>query len=89
MMRNIPTFLMLPLILVLSISLPDSALAQDHDAEVKKDLKTVLALKGKSCDEITSIKTQGENDYLVTCKNGKRYRIRIDANDRVLVEDRK
>jgi hypothetical protein len=47
----------------------------------------VLALKGKSCDEITTVRNQGENDYLVTCSNGKRYRIRIDASERVIVED--
>ena len=86
-MRNKLNFLMLSLVLSLSIGLSGLAQAQDDDATVRKDLKTVLALKGKSCDEITNVQDQGENDYLVTCSNGKRYRIRIDANDRVIVED--
>ena len=88
-MRNQTRLLVLSLILALSAGLSNAVFAQDDDAQVRKDLKTVLALKGKSCDEITVIKNQGENDYLVTCRNGNRYRIRIDADERVIVEDQK
>jgi hypothetical protein len=35
------------------------------------------------------LQRQAENDYLVTCKDGSRYRIFIDAQDHVVVEDRK
>jgi hypothetical protein len=86
-MRTKPILMTLVLVLGLSIAIPASVIAQAHDEEVKKDLKAVLALKGKSCDEISVLKSQGENDYLVTCSNGKRYHIKIDANERVVVED--
>jgi len=86
-MRTTLYYLMLSILLSFSIGLPGQLQAQEDDAKVRKDLKTVLALKGKSCDEIANIRNQGENDYLVTCNNGKRYRIRIDANERVIVED--
>ena len=62
------------------------ALAQkDDSARVKKDLGTVLALQGKPCGKVIEADKKGENDYLVTCEDGNRYRIRIDANERVTV----
>ncbi|MFT5138490.1 MAG: hypothetical protein ACI9H8_000327 [Lysobacterales bacterium] len=87
MMRTKLIYIVLALILGLGAGFPVSVSAQVHDEEVRKDLKSVLALKGKSCDEISAISSQGENDYLVTCSNGKRYRIKIDANERVVIED--
>lgn len=79
--------------IVLAIALfagnPGAAQAQDDDATVRKDLYTVLALRGKPCGEIVELQRQAENDYLVTCKDGSRYRIFIDAQDHVVVEDRK
>lgn len=77
----------LALLLAISSALPAITWAQEDDATVRKDLLSVLALKGKPCGEITTLKKQAENDYQVTCKNGSRYRIYIDAQDRVQVED--
>jgi len=88
MMKIKAKYLCLSLVLTLA-ALPVSARAQPDDATVRKDLLTVLALKGKPCREIITLQRQGENDYLVTCKDGSKYRIYIDAQDRVLVEDRK
>lgn len=86
-MKAKPAILIYLLILALGTGLPMQLAAQDQGVDIRKDLKAVLALKGKSCDEITEVQNRGENDYLVTCKNGKRYRIRIDADERVIVED--
>ena len=88
MMRTKLNLHLLLLSLTLSIGMPGIALAQDSDAKVRKDLKTVLALQGKSCNVIETIKALAENDYLVTCKDGNRYRIWIDADDHVVIEDR-
>jgi len=74
------------LVVLLTVSMP--VLAQD-DSTVRKDLASVLALKGKPCGKITELRQQAENDYLVTCSDGHKYRIFIDAADRVVVEDRK
>ncbi len=79
---------LLLLVFSLAIGIPGATFAQGGDAKVRKDLKTVLALQGKACDEITTLKNLGENDYLVSCKDGHRYRIWIDANDRVIIEER-
>lgn len=76
-----------PLILCLALGIPGIAMAQENDAKVKKDLKTVLALQGKTCNEITGLENLGENDYLVTCKDGNRYRIRVNEDDRVVIEE--
>lgn len=75
------------LALALTITPPALAQAQD-DAQVRKDLATVLALKGKPCGEIVELRRQAENDYLVTCQDGHRYRIYIGADEHVVIEDR-
>ena len=77
------------LLIALALGTSSVAIAQDSDVKVKKDLKTVLALQGKACNDIDRLESLGENDYLVTCKDGNRYRIWINADDRVIVEDRK
>jgi len=87
-MRTTIKLHLLLLLLSLAIGISSDAIAQDSDAKVKKDLKTVLALQGKTCSDIDRLESLGENDYLVTCKDGNRYRIWIDADDRVIVEDR-
>lgn len=89
MMNRKLKLLTLTLLLAIACTLPTMTWAQEDDVTVKKDLFALLALKGKPCGEITQLQKQGENDYLVTCKNGSRYRIYIDAQDRVQVEDRK
>ncbi|NND43827.1 MAG: hypothetical protein HKN58_00790 [Xanthomonadales bacterium] len=73
--------------LTLSLAGTSPALGQD-DGKVRKDLETVLALKGKPCGAIVDLRRQGENDYLVTCRDGSRYRIFISEGDQVVVEER-
>jgi hypothetical protein len=87
-MRN-RNVILIYLAMALLAGTPGAALAQDDDATVRKDLNTVLALRGKPCGEIVELQRQAENDYLVTCKDGSRYRIFINAQDSVVVEDRK
>lgn len=87
-MRN-RIFIPIVLAIALLAGNPVAALAQDDDATARKDLYAVLALRGKPCGEIVVLQRQAENDYLVTCKDGSRYRVFINAQDRVVVEDRK
>lgn len=68
-----------------ALALAAPAGAQDGDAQVRKDLGTVIALQGKPCGQVTEARRNAENDYNVTCESGERYRVRIDG-DRVLVE---
>ena len=61
-----------------------AALAAD-DPKHKEDLAAVIALQGKPCGEVASFVTQADNDYLVTCKDGNRYRVYV-KDGRVVVE---
>ena len=61
------------------------ALAAD-DAATRKDLTSVIALQGLPCGEVVSVKTQGDNDYIATCKDKNRYHVFINSSGRVVVE---
>jgi len=79
-------------ILLLTIALAAPAFAQDEQnggsPDVPEDLFAVLALRGKPCAKVVQHERRGENDYLVTCESGNRYRIFVSAEGRVVVEDR-
>ena len=61
------------------------ALAAD-DASVKKDLFTVITLQGLPCGEVVNVTTKGDNDHVVSCKDGNRYHVFLSAQGRVVVE---
>ncbi|TMH53904.1 MAG: hypothetical protein E6H53_19085 [Betaproteobacteria bacterium] len=61
------------------------SLAAD-DAATRKDLTAVIALQGLPCGEVISVKTQGDNDHIATCKNGNRYHVFLNSTGRVVVE---
>jgi hypothetical protein len=62
-----------------------NALAAD-DAATRKDLTSVIALQGLPCGEVVSVKTQGENDYIATCKDKNRYHVYVNSTGRVVAE---
>ena len=62
-----------------------TSLAAD-DASVKKDLFTVITLQGLPCGEVTGVTSKAENDHLVSCKDGNRYHVFLNAQGRVIVE---
>ena len=62
--------------------------AQDEEA-LKKDLTAVIALQGLPCGQVVAVKVQAENDYAVSCKDGNKYRVYLNAAGRVVVEKRK
>lgn len=61
------------------------ALAAD-DAAVLKDLTAVIALQGQSCGQVVTATKQGENDYVVACSDGSRYRVFVNPDGRVVVQ---
>jgi hypothetical protein len=61
------------------------SLAAD-DAATRKDLMAVIALQGLPCGEVVSVKTQGDNDHIATCKDGNRYHVFLNSTGRVVVE---
>ena len=62
-----------------------TSLAAD-DASVKKDLFTVITLQGLPCGEVISVTSKAENDHMVSCKDGNRYHVFLNAQGRVIVE---
>ena len=63
-------------------------LAQDEEA-LKKDLTAVIALHGKPCGEVVAVKVQAENDFAASCKDGHKYRVYLNAEGRVIVDEQK
>ena len=58
-----------------------------QDAALLKDLTSVIALLGHPCGQVISAKRQGDNDHIASCKNGKRYRVFVNAEGRVVAQN--
>jgi hypothetical protein len=58
------------------------------DVPVAKDLAAVIALQGLPCGKVVEAREQGTDDYLATCEDGHRYRVSVNADGRVVVEQR-
>ena len=72
--------------LTLSIALCAAPALAADDAATRKDLTSVIALQGLPCGEVVSVKTQGENDYIATCKDKNRYHVYVNSTGRVVAE---
>ena len=57
-----------------------------NDAALLKDMTAVIALLGLPCGQAVSAVRQGDNDHLVTCKDGSRYRVFVNAEGRVVAQ---
>ncbi|MCM2308847.1 MAG: hypothetical protein NDI91_15410 [Sulfuritalea sp.] len=60
---------------------PASATA---DPALLKDLTAVVVLLGLPCDRVVSAARQAGDSHIAVCRNGKRYRIFINAEGRVV-----
>ena len=72
--------------LVCAAALCASGTLAADDAATRRDLSAVIALQGLPCGEVISVKTQGENDHVATCKNGIHYHVFLNSTGRVVVE---
>jgi hypothetical protein len=63
-----------------------AAPALSADAPIGKDLKATIVLQGMPCDQVVTSKRNTDSDYMVTCKNGNRYHVFVDAHGRVVVD---
>jgi hypothetical protein len=61
------------------------SLAAD-DVSLSKDLMTVIALQGLPCGQVVSVKQQGDNDYIASCRDGNRYHVFINSAGRVVAQ---
>jgi hypothetical protein len=57
-----------------------------EDAALLKDMTSVIALLGLPCGKAVSAVKKGENDHVVTCQDGNRYRVYLNAEGRVVAE---
>jgi len=60
--------------------------ADADDASVRKDLTAVIALQGLPCGQVLSAERRADNDYVVSCQDGNRYRVFVNAEGRVVVQ---
>jgi hypothetical protein len=67
------------------LSCSGATLARAQDVSDVQDLTAVIALNGKPCGKVVSAAKRGENDYVATCEDGNRYRVRVEIG-RVVVE---
>ena len=81
MSQRIPTVTLTAAILICGMPV----LAAE-DASLGRDLKATIALQGQPCDQILSAKRNADSDYSVTCKDGNRYHVFVNAQGRVVVE---
>jgi hypothetical protein len=56
------------------------------DEALRKDLTSVIALQGLPCGKVTAVEQRAERDYNVTCQDGNRYRVYVNAEGRVVVQ---
>ena len=61
------------------------SLAAD-DVSLSKDLMAVIALQGLPCGQVVSVKQQGDNDYIASCRDGNRYHVFINSAGRVVAQ---
>lgn len=50
------------------------------------DLRATIALQGMPCDSVAETKRNADSDYSVTCKDGNRYHVFVNAQGRVVVQ---
>jgi len=62
---------------------PASATAA-ADLALLKDLTAVVVLLGLPCDRVVGATRQADGSHIAVCRNGKRYRIFINAEGRVV-----
>jgi hypothetical protein len=60
--------------------------AAADDAELLKDLTTVIALLGLPCGQVLSATPLKDDDHIATCRDGNRYRVFINSRGRVVAE---
>jgi hypothetical protein len=76
-------------ILALTITLTARAAATAwaaEDAALLKDMTSVIALLGLPCGQAVSAVKRGDNDHLVTCQDGNRYRVFLNTEGRVVAQ---
>ena len=83
----IPPARALALIILLAALVAVPSPAAD-DATLLKDLTAVIMLLGMPCGQLVSAKRQADNDHIASCENGNHYRVYVNAEGRVVAQQR-
>lgn len=73
------------LIVVMAVFFTAPSLAAD-DPALFKDMTSVLALLGMPCGQVVSAIQQADNAHIVSCQDGNRYRVFVNAEGRVVAQ---
>jgi hypothetical protein len=57
-----------------------------YAADIGNDLKATIVLQGMPCDQVAQQSRNGDSDYNVSCRDGNRYHVFVDAKGRVVVK---
>lgn len=81
-------FRLLPVCLLLSAltACRDAEEPLSHDEIIRADFTEILELQGSPCGEVMEFEGNERLDYHVECRTGDRYRIHIDAEGQVNVQ---
>ena len=58
----------------------------EHDAEVARSLFSITVLSGNTCESITNIVSSANDEHIVSCANGYKYRVFTREDGLVAVE---
>ena len=56
------------------------------DPAMLKDLTSVVALLGVPCGQVVNATRIKDNDHIVTCQDGNRYHVFVNAEGRVVAQ---
>lgn len=57
-----------------------------EDRALLKDLTAVIRLLGLPCDQVVSARREADSSHIASCKDGKRYRVFVNAEGRVVAQ---
>ncbi len=81
---NIRVKLWAPMMAIMALGIGPTWAAED--AALLKDMTSVIALLGLPCGQVVNAVKKGDNDHLVTCQDGNRYRVYLNAEGRVVAQ---
>jgi len=58
-----------------------------HEAIIRQDLLTIIETLGSPCEQVSEYESATEFSYSVTCETGDRYRISVNPEGRVHIQE--
>ena len=58
-----------------------------HEAIIQQDLLTIIETLGSPCEQISEFESTTDFSYSVTCETGDRYRISVNPEGRVHIQE--